>query len=119
MQPASYPLPILDGPTFTQLAAQPGVTLIDFTARWCGPCKTLAPVLAGLQGEYGDKVRIVAIDVDDTQDVAQRYGVRAMPTMVLLRDGKEVGRVVGARPRAFIAGVLDRALAGDVAIASP
>jgi thioredoxin 1 len=119
MQASSYPLPILPSAEAAALTAAKGVTLIDFTAKWCGPCKQLAPILAGLATEYGSQVRVVAVDVDDSQDVAQRYGVRAMPTMVLLRDGAEVGRVVGTRSRAFLAGVLDRALAGDVAIASP
>ena len=96
-----------------------GITLIDFTARWCGPCKQLKPVLAALADEYAGRVRIVVVDVDDEPALTQRYDVRAMPTLVVLRDQQEVGRVHGARPRAFIAGVLDRALAGDVAIASP
>jgi thioredoxin 1 len=95
------------------------VTLYDFTAAWCGPCKTMAAVLHQLEPAYKDKVRIVAIDVDADPVAAQRYGVRSMPTLVLERDGREVGRVVGARPRAFIAGVIDRALAGDVQITAP
>jgi thioredoxin-like negative regulator of GroEL len=64
-------------------------------------------------------VKFIAVDVDAEPILAERYSVRAMPTVVLLRDGREVGRVVGSRPRAFVAGVLERALAGDVAIASP
>ena len=97
----------------------PTVTLLDFTAAWCGPCKTLTPILAQLAADYAGRLEVVAIDVDEQQDVAQQYGVRSMPTMVLLRDGREVGRLVGTRPKAFIAGVIDRALAADVAIASP
>jgi len=96
-----------------------GVLAIDFTAAWCGPCKVMKPVLAGLAAEYAGRARIVAIDVDREQVVSQHYNVRSMPTLVILRDGREVGRIVGSRPRAFVAGVLDRALAGDVAIASP
>ncbi|MBL9019020.1 MAG: thioredoxin family protein [Myxococcales bacterium] len=112
-------LPQLDLPAFSALAALPGVTVIDFTARWCGPCKVMEPVLAALATEYRDRVRLAAVDVNDEPVLAETYGVRAMPTLVVLRDGKEVGRVIGSRPRAFVAGVLDRALAGDVAIASP
>jgi len=119
MHHSASSVPELDADRFAAVAAAAGVTLIDFTAAWCGPCRTLAPILAQLATEYAGKVQIVALDVDDHQEVAQRYDVRAMPTMVVLRDGVEVGRLVGTRPRAFIAGVLDRALAGDVAIASP
>jgi thioredoxin len=95
------------------------ITILDFTARWCGPCKTLEPVLAELVRDYRGGVAVTRIDVDDDPISAQRYDVRAMPTLVFVRDGKEVGRVVGARPRRFLAGVVDRALAGDVAIAAP
>lgn len=97
----------------------PGVTLIDFTAKWCGPCRVMKPTLGALETEYAGRVRIVPVDVDEEQQLAQQFDVRSMPTFVLLRDGREVGRTVGSRPRAFIAGMLDRALAGDVAIASP
>jgi len=95
------------------------ITVLDFSAAWCGPCKTITPILASLEAASAGKVRVVVVDVDDQPELAQRYGVRAMPTVVLLREDREVGRVVGARSRAFFAGMIERALAGDVAIASP
>jgi thioredoxin 1 len=95
------------------------VTLYDFTAKWCGPCRTMKPVLDALAKEYAGKVNLVEIDVDDDQLTAQQFNVRAMPTYVLVRDGREVGRFVGSRPRAFVAGVLDRAISGDVQITAP
>jgi len=95
----------------------PGLTLIDFTAAWCGPCRQLAPVLEAVA--TAKNVRVVEVDVDHEQLLAQQFGVRSMPTVVLWRDGREVGRFVGARPRTFVAGMVDRALAGDVAIAAP
>ena len=95
------------------------IRILDFTAAWCGPCKTLKPVLAALQKEYGERLEVVEVDVDHDQLTAQTYNVRATPTIVLVRDDKEVGRAVGARPRAFLQGMIDRALSGDVAIASP
>ena len=96
-----------------------GTHVIDFTAKWCGPCKQMAPVLDGLAQEYAGRVGFAAVDCDDEPQIAQRFNVRSMPTFVLVRDGREVGRIVGARPRAFVAGVIDRALGGDVAITAP
>lgn len=112
-------IPLLDTTGFDAAAAQPGVTLIDFTAAWCSPCRVLGTVLATLARDYAGRARFVAVDVDAEPMIAERFGVRAMPTVVLWRDGREVGRLVGSRPRAFVAGMLDRALAGDSAIASP
>ena len=79
----------------------------------------MEPTLASIAKEYGDRVRIVPVDVDEQQAMAQQFNVRSMPTFVLVRDGREVGRAVGSRPRAHLVGMIDRALAGDVAIASP
>jgi len=119
MTPSEYPeLDHLDTKAFTQLP-KAGVLAIGFTATGCAPCKLMKPVLAALAAEYTGRARIVAIDVDREPLVTQQYDVRSMPTLVLLRDGREVGRVIGRRPRTFVAGVLDRAIAGDVAIAGP
>jgi thioredoxin-like negative regulator of GroEL len=110
-------IPFLDLNSFEPTAAAPGVTLVDFTAASCSPCRVLGTVLAALAPDYAGRVRFTAVDVDAEPALAEQFGVRAMPTVVLLRDGREVGRVVGSRPRAFVAGMLDRALAGDAAIA--
>ena len=110
---------MIDQAAFDELTRDPTVLLVEFTAAWCPPCKALMPVLDGLAGEYAGRVRIVAVDTERELALPQRMNVRSMPTCVLWRDGREVGRIVGSRPRAFIAGMLDRALNGDCAIASP
>jgi thioredoxin 1 len=101
------------------LPCTPGLLLINFTAAWCGPCRTMKPVLGALATEYAGRVAFTAVDVDEDPVTAQQFDVRSMPTYVVLRDGREVGRIVGSRPRAFVAGVLDRVLSGDVAVAAP
>jgi thioredoxin 1 len=72
--------------------------LVDFTAAWCPPCRVMKPVLADLAAERDD-LRVVQLDVDADQRTAAEYGVLSMPTFILFRDGREVKRLVGARPR--------------------
>jgi thioredoxin 1 len=100
----------LDEKSFSTLLLAPGVHVIDFTAAWCGPCRTMVPILAALEREYVGRVSFAAVDVDHEPQLAQRYDVRSMPTLVFVRDGREVARIVGARSRAFVTDVLDRAL---------
>jgi thioredoxin len=118
MHTTTAPIPLIDLETFANLPKQ-GVIALDFTAAWCGPCQAMRPVLAAVAGEYARDVRMAEVDVEDQPALAEQFAVRAMPTFVILRDGREVGRFVGSRPRGFVRGVLDRALAGDVAIAAP
>jgi thioredoxin len=77
-------------------AEQP--VLVDFTAAWCPPCRVMKPVLAELAAERPE-LRVVQLDVDTEQRTAARYGVLSMPTFILFRDGREVTRLVGARPK--------------------
>ncbi len=76
-----------------------GLVLADFWAAWCGPCKMIAPVLEELDAEMGDKVKIVKVDVDENQQTASQFGVMSIPTLVLMKDGKEVDKVIGFQPK--------------------
>ncbi len=69
--------------------------LIDFFAEWCGPCKMAAPVIDELADEYKDKAVVAKVNVDEEQEIASKYGVMSIPTVILLKDGKEVDRQVG------------------------
>jgi thioredoxin 1 len=69
--------------------------LMDFFAIWCGPCKTQKPILEELENKYGDKVTFNAIDLDENQQLASEYGIYAVPTLIILKDGVEVKRFIG------------------------
>lgn len=72
-----------------------GLALVDFWAEWCGPCKMAAPVIDGLSDEYAGRVLIGKVDVDAQPELAQKFGVMSIPTVILFKDGVEVGRQVG------------------------
>ena len=71
--------------------------IIDFYADWCGPCHTMEPIIKELEKEIGDKVKFEKVDVDAEGEKAQEYEVLSIPTFVIIKDGKEVDRIVGAR----------------------
>ncbi|TYJ17038.1 hypothetical protein E1A91_A09G023800v1 [Gossypium mustelinum] len=81
---------------FNSVKESPKLMVIDFSASWCGPCKFMEPVLNEMAAKFTD-VDFVKLDVDELPDVAQEFGVQAMPTFVLVKQGKEVDRVVGAQ----------------------
>ena len=71
--------------------------LVDFWAEWCGPCKTIAPVLEEIAEEQSGSLRIAKVNVDDNQALALQFGVQSIPTMIVFKDGEEVHRIVGAK----------------------
>ena len=73
--------------------------LVDFWATWCGPCRMVGPVLEEVASEQGDKIRVVKLDVDANPITAGRFGVRAIPTMIVFKNGREADRIVGYHPK--------------------
>ncbi|MBX9928003.1 MAG: thioredoxin [Gemmatimonadaceae bacterium] len=80
-----------------------GVTVVDFWATWCGPCRMIAPILDQLAEEYAGKLRIVKMDVDANPKTSPRFNVRSIPTLLFFKDGKVVDQVIGAVPKTALA----------------
>ena len=86
------------------------VAMVDFWADWCGPCRMLAPLVDQLDKEYAGKVLVGKVNVDEEPELARRFGVMSIPTVVVLKNGQEVDRIVGVRPAPAFTAVLDKQL---------
>jgi len=76
-----------------------GLALVDFGAAWCPPCKTLKPIMVEIGTDYAEKVAVFEVDCDESPELASKYGVMSMPTVLLFRDGEAVEKLVGFRPK--------------------
>lgn len=88
-----------------------GLTVVDFWAPWCGPCRLVAPVIDQLAEEYRGRVKFAKVNVDDAPGVAGRYGIRSIPTIGIFRDGEPVDGVVGAVPKQVLQKAIEQQLA--------
>ena len=89
---------VLTSATFNA-AISSGLTLVDFYADWCMPCKMLAPTISSIADEYAGKVSVAKLNIDQAQDVAAKYGVMSIPTVILFKDGVAVNKKVGLAPK--------------------
>lgn len=93
-------IPKLDETVFeTEVLKSTVPVMVDFTAVWCGPCKMLDPIVEQLSEEWGEKVKVVKLDVDDNTNLAIQYGVMGVPTLILFVDGEPVQRLTGYQPK--------------------
>ena len=95
---------------FDKLVDEAPLAMIDFWAVWCGPCKMLTPAVEDIAERYGDKVLVGKVNVDEEPELARRFGVMSIPTVVFLKNGREFDRKVGVMPIQAFTDVLDRNL---------
>ncbi len=84
-----------------------GVTVIDFWAEWCGPCRMIAPIIEELSVEYKDKALIGKLNVDENPEVSMKYGIRSIPTILILKDGEVAAKHVGTTSKQNLARIID------------
>ena len=87
-----------------------GVSLIDFWAEWCGPCKMIAPAVHDLAVEYDGKLNVAKLDVDNSPNIAMKYGVRSIPALIFFKDGQPVDQIIGAVPKGALKKKIDAVL---------
>jgi len=85
-------------------------TLVDFWASWCGPCRAIAPVVEELSEDYAGKVKVAKLNVDESPKTPGQYGIRAIPTLIMFKDGKQVDQITGAVSKAHIEEALKKIL---------
>ena len=104
------PVTVTDATFAAEVERSPVPVLIDAWAPWCGPCRIIAPVIDELAAEMAGRIRVAKLNVDENPATAARFGLRSIPTLLVLQGGREVDRLVGAQPKAQIVRRLERVL---------
>jgi len=94
-----------------EVLKNPGLVMVDFWAVWCGPCRVIAPVVDELAQEYDGRLRVVKLNTDENPDVASRYQIMGIPTLLFFKDGKPVDKIVGAAAKKQFKDKIDTLLA--------
>jgi len=84
--------------------------LVDFTATWCGPCQSIAPILDQLADQYQGKIKVVKVDIDESQATARKYGIRGVPTLYMFKAGEMIAQHTGAAPKNILEQLMTRGL---------
>jgi len=107
----SKPADVTDGSFETEVLKSDKPVLVVFWARWCGPCRMVAPVVEELSEEYGAQVKFLKLNTDDNVNTAATYGIRSIPTLLMFKGGQPIDQIIGFRPKGDLKKVIDKALA--------
>ena len=105
---AAGPVTVNDATFAAEVERAPLPVLVDMWAPWCGPCRTVAPIVEQIAAEMAGRVKVAKMNVDDNPATSARFGVRSIPTLLVFKGGSEVDRIVGAQPKAAIVSRLER-----------
>ena len=106
----SHPTDTTDATFESDVLQHDSPVLVDFWAPWCGPCRMVAPIVEELSDEYDGRVKFVKLNTDENPQVAGKYGIRSIPTLLVFKDGEPVSQIVGFRPKSDLAKRLEEAL---------
>ena len=108
---SNEPLNVTDATFASKVEGSPLPVLLDLWAPWCGPCRTIAPVLEELAAEMAGRVRVAKLNIDENPVTASRFNIQSIPALLVLKNGREVDRLIGVQPKREIARRLERAIA--------
>ena len=106
----SNSLPVDDATFDSEVLKSSTPVLVDFWAPWCAPCRAVAPTVDAIAAEFGDKLKVVKLNTDESGEVAMKYGVTSIPTLMVFKNGVEVDRMRGNRPKSDLAAMVTRHL---------
>jgi len=111
-----HPIEVTDKTFQKEVLESAQLTIVDFWAPWCGPCRMIAPIVEELAGEYAGRVKFVKVNTDENGDAPSRYGVRGIPTLGFFKGGSLIDTVVGAVPKSALKSSIDKHAGAAVAV---